>query len=208
MTTAGASTLGGVLTSPEEARVERRPRAELDAWAATLAHTLTQRIPPQPPPGPPGSTAAWRPSVGALTAGADSTSNAATTPNQHAAPGAGGATQETPNADRLHISTHVADLGEIAVMVDRSHAGVRVVIGVEDARAASMIDPERARLQGALLAAGVGVDSIRVVQLERRGTLLASSKASVSRTPNQRPELVDQDDPKKRSRGRKVNLVG
>jgi hypothetical protein len=183
------------------------PQNELDKWAATLASTLAQQLPPPPALGPPGTTEAWRQSVGALTPGSDATLSGRNAAQARAATGALDGADGAPNAERVHLSTHLADLGEVSVMVDRSAAGVRVVIGVEDAKAATLIDPERLRLQGALLAAGVGVDSIRVVQLERRGTLLASSKTSVSRTLNH-PDSHDDQARDKRARGRKVNFVG
>lgn len=207
MSTQGTPGLGGVAPAAEESRPTRTPQGQLDVWAATLASTLAQQMPPPRPLAlPTAATEPWRPTVGALTPGSDPTLSGS--PAGAYPTGAGGA-DGTPNAERVHLSTHVAELGEISVMVDRSEAGVRVVIGVEDARAATLIDPERVRLQGALAAAGVGVDSIRVVQLDRRGTLLASSKASVSRTPHQHSDhVVDDIDAKKRPRGRKVNLVG
>jgi hypothetical protein len=201
--------LGGVLPLPEPARLERGQRPELDAWAATLASTLSQQLPPPPVVNlPTETTAAWRPNVGALTPQSGTTLSGAPQTPAGAATAALGGGDGTPNDERVHLSTHIPDLGQIAVVVDRSAAGVRVVIGVEDAHAALLMDPERARLQGALVAAGVGVDTIRVVQLDRRGTLLAS-KQNVSRTPQHRSEsVVGDNDRKNQARGRKVNIVG
>lgn len=190
----------------EEPRAKRVPQTELDRWASTLASTLAQQLPPPPLLlGAEGTPEAWRPSVGALTPGSNSTSSSQNAAQAPSVIGAGVGDDGTPNIERLHLSTHVPDLGEVSVMVDRSAAGVRVVIGVADAQAATLIDPERLRLQGALMAAGVGVDSIRVVQLDRRGTLLALSKPSVSRTPNHHQDDQERD---KRARGRKLNFVG
>jgi len=208
MTAPGASSLGGLIPVIEEPRPERTPQSELDAWAATLASTLSQQMPPPRALAPPPPAEPWRATVGALTPGSDATPGGPDAARAQSAHAAAGGTEET-NHERVHLSTHVAELGEINVVVDRSQAGIRVVIGVEDAHAATLMDPERLRLQGALVAAGVGVDSIRVVQLDRRGTLLASSKGSVTRTSQHQTDAANGDsDPKKRSRGRKVNLVG
>jgi hypothetical protein len=208
MTTSGASSLGGVVPVVEESRAERASRAELDAWAAALATTLAQKLPPPPPPTLNlDTTDTWRHSVGALTQGSDATLGGHNAAHAGARAQAASGTGETTNDERVHFSTHVADVGEVAIVVDRSARGVLVTIGVEDARAAMLIDPERLRLQGALAAAGVGVDSIRVVQLDRRGTLLASTKNTVPRALPQ-PESLPEGERPRRSHGRKVNLVG
>jgi hypothetical protein len=208
MTTSFASSLGGIPSVADESRAERAPRAELDSWAATLAATLAQKLPPPVvQPLNPDTTGSWRQSVGALTPGSEATPGGQKAAQAQAAAGTASGTGETTNEARVHLSTHIADLGEIAVVVDRSARGVTVTIGVEDARAAMLIDPERVRLQGALVAAGVGVDSIKVIQLDRRGTLLASPKNTVPRALQGSDSLPD-GERNKRSRGRKVDIVG
>jgi hypothetical protein len=212
MTSQGPSSLGGVIAviaGDDEPRPPRTPQSQLDAWAATLASTLAQQMPPPRAIPPPATTEAWRPSVGALTPGSEATLGGSNPTPTGAAPGSADDSEQTPSTERVHLSTQIADLGEVNLVVDRTNGGVRVLIGVEDARAAMLIDPERLRLQGALLAAGVGVESIRVVQVDRRGTLLASARGSVSRTPQHPADpRVDDIASKKRSRGHKVNLVG
>lgn len=204
----GPLALSPVLTAVEEARNDRASRVELDRWAATLAASLTQQLPP-PKQLAPEPTANWRQSVGALTAGSEATLDGARRALEQSGVNRAGSAEAAAHPERVHLSTNVAELGEITVMVDRSAGGVRVIIGVEDARAATLIDPERLRLQGALLAAGVGVDSIKVVQRDGRGTQLASTKAEVSREPSQVSDNLSADDERrKRSRSRKVNLVG
>jgi hypothetical protein len=207
VTTTGSSALAGIVGPINEPKTQRVPQSELDKWAATLASTLAQQLPPPPALGAPNPTEPWRQSVGALTPGSSETLTGQNAAHTQAATGSASSADGAPNPERVHLSTHVPDLGEVSVMVDRSAAGVRVVIGVEDAQAATLIDPERLRLQGALVAAGVGVDSIRIVQLDRRGTLLASSKGNVSRTPDHHSDSQDQER-SKRSRGRKLNFVG
>lgn len=206
----GPSALAPVLGPIDEPREQRSSRIELDRWAATLAASLAQQLPPPKPLGPPpDTTAAWRPSVGALTPGSEATLDGARHALDRTGMNAVGAAEAADHPERVHFSTHVAELGEITVMVDRSAGGVRVIIGVDDAQAATLIDPERLRLQGALLAAGVGVDSIRIVQRDGRGTQLASTKANVSRDQSQVSDnLTADDERRKRSRSRKVNLVG
>jgi hypothetical protein len=212
MNNPGPSSLGGalaVVAVEDEPRPQRTPQSQLDAWAATLASTLAQQVPPPRAMPPPPTTEAWRSSVGALTPGSEATLGGSNPTAARALPGTAGDGEETPNAERVHLSTQIADLGEVNLVVDRTNGGVRVLIGVEDARAAMLMDPERLRLQGALIAAGVGVESIRVVQVDRRGTLLASSRSSVSRTPQHPTDpRVDDIASKKRSRGHKVNIVG
>jgi len=204
----GPLALSPVLAALEEPRNDRASRVELERSAPTLSASLAQELPP-PKQLAPDTTANCRRGVGALTAGSEATLDGARRAlEQSGVNGVGGA-KEAAHPERVHFSTNVAELGEITVMVDRSAGGVRVIIGVEDARAATLIDPERLRLQGALLAAGVGVDSIRVVQRDGRGTQLASTKADVSRDPSQVSDNLSADDERrKRSRSRKVNLVG
>jgi len=204
----GPSALSPVLGAIEEPRPGRASRMELDRWAATLAASLAQQLPP-PKALEPDTTASWRQSVGALTAGSEATLDGARRALEQSGVNGLGDAEAAAHPERVHFSTTVDELGEITVMVDRSAGGVRVIIGVDDARAATLIDPERLRLQGALLAAGVGVDSIRVVQRDGRGTQIAHHKGNVSRDESQVSDNLSADDERrKRSRSRKVNLVG
>lgn len=208
MNTEGSSALTPVLASFEEQRPDRASRLELDRWAATLAASLAQQLPP-PRPIQPETTASWRQSVGALTSGSEATLDGARRALEQSGVNGVAEAESAAHPERVHFSTQVAGLGEITVMVDRSAGGVRVIIGVDDANAATQIDPERLRLQGALLAAGVGVESIRVVQRDGRGTQIASGKPNVSRDQSQVSDNLSADDERrKRSRSRKVNLVG
>ncbi len=208
MNTEGPSAVTPVLASFEEPRQNRASRIELDRWAATLAASLAQQLPP-PRPIEPETTASWRRSVGALTSGSEATLDGARRALEQSGVNGVADAEAAAHPERVHFSTQVAGLGEITVMVDRSAGGVRVIIGVDDANAATLIDPERLRLQGALLAAGVGVESIRVVQRDGRGTQIASGKANVSRDQSQVSDNLSADDERrKRSRSRKVNLVG
>ncbi|HLV68432.1 MAG TPA: hypothetical protein VKY73_21600 [Polyangiaceae bacterium] len=175
---------------------------ELEAWAAALASALENPSQPRVLPAPHASPETWQRGGKALT------QRSAPTPQR--ADGAGnvgnGAKAPVPTEERVQVTVRLPELGELAVVLTRAPHGLRVVIGVEGARALAVVDPERARLRGALMSVGVRVDSIEVVRVDGRGTLLASTKTErAARTESDERANAD---PRRKPKGRKVSFVG
>jgi hypothetical protein len=141
-----------------ETTVRKQSEKEGERWAMVLADAVAPRVPTVLPASSEGSTGSWRSMDSALTR-----AGAAQAPA--GAPGAGDT--EGSVGSRLTLAVTAGDLGEISIVVDRGSDGMRVQIGVLDPRAARSIEPERAALERALVAAGLEVESVSVV---RQGT--------------------------------------
>jgi hypothetical protein len=138
------------------------------AWAAALAAS----IPAAPPAIPFGedavaSTAAWRPSDVSMTEMSDEVVRAGGSP---AAP----ASQPTlAIATRLETAVSTSALGKVSFVVDRSNAGLSIVVEVDGDAAAAAVDAERMTLLRTLRIAGLTVLSFRVLVRSGAGTGLA-----------------------------------
>jgi hypothetical protein len=198
MTSFGASSSAkGVEREPQD----REPAARGDEkaaekWASTLAASVLAKLPPPPPPLQSDIAApavAWRSGDGSLT------QCTAATPGGESA---------TPDNSRIALSIDAADLGKLSVVVDRTSAGVRVLIGVEGDHAASAIDPQTAALARALSGLGLTVSSVSVVRRDALGTDLAQrtqKPASAADDSNQREANRARES---RQRKRRINLIG
>lgn len=150
--------------------VESGPRTVDDdvrrAWAAALSAS----IPTTPlAVGLPASvsTAAWRPSDVSMTEMSDEVARAGGRP---AAPSSQPAIAV---ASRLETAVTTGALGKVNFVVDRSNAGLAIVVEVGSAAAAAAVDAERMTLLRTLRIAGLTVLSFRVLVRGGSGTGLA-----------------------------------
>lgn len=179
--------------------VERAVEDNAERFAqALLPYVAT----PQATPTPALLPGAWRGSDGVLTPPAQplaAADGAAETSN-----GSG----DAPN-ERVVVSVKSADLGDLSLVLDRSESGVRVVIGVTDARAAELMVPEREALLERLVGQGVRVTSVQIVGQRELGTLLAPRR-SIGGTRVAGPhEPSGSDGATVRRRGsRKLDVIG
>jgi hypothetical protein len=205
------SSLGARVDSPSErGEGERATPKRLEEWAAALAQSVSAQIPPnwRPLSAPPEG---WRtgdkpltPSAGeAAQPGVSESATAALAESGDAEqPGEGG------DGARLSLTVDAGDLGELSLVVDRTSAGVRVIIGVADAGAIAAVGPERAALERALTAAGLSIDSVKVVPQASAGILLAPTpKARMART-NEPRENADEASSNRKRTQRKLSLIG
>ncbi|MFO7180068.1 MAG: flagellar hook-length control protein FliK, partial [Pseudomonadota bacterium] len=207
---ANAKSTAQALPDPFEAATpEAAPASsehtEAEVWAAALSSAIANAaLQPLLLPTVDSSPKAWQ------AGGNELTPKSATTlqPVDGVWGVSGSASPPQTTEERVHVTVRLAELGEVGVMVTRAAQGVRIVIGVEDARAIALFDPERARLRGALMSVGVGVDSIEVVHAESRGTFLASNKTVRALRSDSDAEERRQGDPRRRQQGRRVSFVG
>lgn len=164
----------------------RTPRADdrsTEEWAAVLS-SATGFVPAARPRsfGETEPATAWHPRDGVLTPGA---------PDQ-----AGRAGENEPIAatNRVALRVDAADLGELAIAIDRMDSGVRVTIEARDDRAVRALEPERLRILDVLTSTGVRVDSVTVVRSGTvpsagiplaQGTERVADESAESRTANQ-----------------------
>jgi hypothetical protein len=82
-------------------------------------------------------------------------------------------------------SVETPELGKVEFVVNRSDAGLRIVLEMENSPPAELIERERAVLLGALRAAGIAVLSFRILTRAGAGTTLAQDRQTTNgRMPN------------------------
>jgi hypothetical protein len=146
------------VTVPDRERQDRTE--ETERWAGHFAQLLPQALNDRFGVAP-ESSESWRGGVGSLT---------------HAeplAPLAAAPAAPSSSDDSLVFSLRAGDLGEIRFQLERSDAGVRVVIGADGRNAMTAAGAEQSALESALKAAGLRVQSVSVVPLSKFGTPLA-----------------------------------
>ncbi len=136
------------------------------AWAAALAASIPA-APQAMPLAAEASTAAWRPSDVSMTDMSDEVVRAGGSP---AAPASQPA---LAIASRLETAVSTSALGKVSFVVDRSNAGLSIVVEVDSDAAAAAVDAERMTLLRTLRIAGLTVLSFRVLVRSGAGTGLA-----------------------------------
>jgi hypothetical protein len=139
------------------------------AWAAALAAS----IPADPlaralaPATDAASTGAWRPTDVSMTEFGDEVTRA------------GGRPVRTTSDPALKIATRLetvvstAALGRVSFVVDRSNAGLSIVVEVASDASAAAVDAERMTLLRTLRVAGLTVLSFRILVRSGSGTAIA-----------------------------------
>lgn len=178
-----------------EARDAKLRRDEAERWAAALLTTLTRDEGPAPRALTAEPPTDWQTSDGSLTPSGASMPTATTSESS-----------ETSSTSRIRLDVSTGELGDVAVVVDRSAGGVRVWLGVEHAQTKAIFEPERRALELALKASGLDVRSVQVVETQNLGTVLARGMA--------RQRYSDANDAKhgeaerKRRGSRRLNFFG
>jgi hypothetical protein len=206
----GVASRGDPLVEHARELEERKTEEQAERWAQALTTHVAAQWPLPVMPD------AWRASDSAVTlAGAQTPAPAGNPagPSSSAAASSGNAVGSSGNASNddgrviLHVKT--ADLGELSLVLDRTQAGVRVVIGVENSVALGEMLPEREALSRQLASSGVNVESIQIVRQSAVGTVLAPQRNVARAALSATPEEPREEEQKARRRGsRKLNLVG
>jgi hypothetical protein len=176
------------------------PRQVDDDVRRAWARALTASVPADPFSRPvlgesPGSTAAWRPSDVSMTEMNDEVVRAGGRPTR---------TASEPSlaiASRLETVVNTGELGRVSFVVDRSNAGLSIVVEVGNDAAAAAVDQERMTLLRTLRVAGLTVLSFRVLVRSGSGTPLAQkssdqhAKSDSARRARYGREPLEEDDP-------------
>ena len=176
------------ITVPQRASEDRTE--ETERWAAYFAQALPQALNDRLGLAP-ESSESWQGGVGRLTA------------PEPLAPLLGEAETPGASADSLVFRLNAGDLGELMCRLERSEAGVRVLIGVDGRNALTAAGAEQGALELALRSAGLNVQSVAVVPLSKFGTTFARGGS----TPDGRPVRQAQVGAREQ-RGRRVKLIG
>jgi hypothetical protein len=108
-----------------------------------------------------------------------------------------------PGPSRLVLSVTSETLGQIDLIVDRDHGGVRIAIGATS-EAQQLISADKFALLQNLAKSGVNVRSLGVMSRESVGTVLAEGKLKLR---NVVPERQEPGTPERKTRKR-ISLIG
>jgi hypothetical protein len=200
-TSRGVGFRGDPLAGREREDEQRATEEQAARFAQVLTPHVIAQLPPVSLLGSSPTPGGWRAGDGVLTPEASLASSAAGL-------GGGDGTSEAKPAERMVVNVQTSDLGELSLIVERTDAGLRVVVGVGDARAMGQMLPEREALMRQLVNSGLSVDSIQIVAQSEVGTVLAPPKF-VGRIRNSgASEQVSKEDERRRRGSRKLNLIG
>jgi hypothetical protein len=173
--------------------VERETEAateETERLAALFAQAIPQPL--QYQLGlPEESSESWQGGVGSLTLA------------EQLAPLCAAAGAPDARTDDLVFSLNAGDLGTLKCKLERTEAGLRVVIGADGRNALTALGAECNALELALRAAGFNVRSIAVVPLSKFGTVLARG----GEAPDGRPVRHAQPG-SRQQRSRRLKFIG
>ncbi len=179
--------------APEDGSQDRR---ELERWASAIAGCLQQAVPLPPPTLGFGSSessqqvpAGWRPSVDLMTPVAGGTSGGFATTVQ--APGSGACA--TAESQRIQVRVKTEEFGEIAVVVERVEAGLRVLLGAANAKAVAALTRDSQAVRRALESDGQSVGTLEIVRMNGLGTDLALTKLAPSNRARRPQESAESD---------------
>ena len=199
-TSRGVGFRGDPRAGREREDAERATEDQAARWAQALTPHVIAQLPPAPVLGE-ATPGGWRAGDGVLTPEAQLTASAASAEG-------GEGTGEAKPVERVVVNVQTSDLGELSLIVERTEAGVRVVVGVGDAHALGQMLPEREALMRQLVGSGLDVDSIQIVSQSEVGTVLAPRRF-VGRIRNSDAQAQASKDEERRRRGsRKLNLIG
>lgn len=171
-------------------------KKELEQWASEIAACLQQAAPVRPNALGLGSSEpelqvpdGWRRGVEVLTPGVGLGGDGATT----RAPSGSLDAESAPEHQRLQVRVKTAELGEVAVVVERLETGLRVLLGVSDPRAIAAIERDSRAMLQALETDGQAIQSLEIVRMNGVGTDLAPSKVASGQRPRRSNETADSD---------------
>ncbi len=137
------------------------------------------------------SSESWRGGVGNLT------------PVEPLAPLLADAVAAGGEGDSIVFSLKAGDLGELKCRLERTEAGLRVVIGADGRNALTAAGAERSALESALKAAGLSVREITIVPLAKFGTVPARGGGTADARHVRHPHAGSREE-----RSRRVKLIG
>jgi hypothetical protein len=144
-------------------------------WAAAIAQAAALEPPRRLPAWDENDVAPadWRPSDVSMTAFGDEVVGSGEQAGM-----AQGSEGSKAVVSRLETVVNAGDIGQVNFVVDRSNAGVSIVIEVSTDAAAQVVDADKQTLLRSLRSAGLTVLSFRVLVRGGVGTPLAPSVAS------------------------------
>jgi hypothetical protein len=197
----------------EEPSSSVKRKTDVEKWAALLATGVAQAQTCATSGGPfVGSPPeAWRSDVELLTPSVEAANGSELTAHVQALREQ---TQTPRGADdeqnRIQVRVNVGELGELALVVERSATGVKIQISAQDSRILEAMAVEREALTTALSGIGQSVTSLAFVAMDRVGINLAQPRMSFSHPARTQRNDNDSDceTPHEKRKSRRINVVG
>jgi hypothetical protein len=195
----------------EDSAASAKRKADVEKWAALLAAGATQAQSNASSLGraPDG----WRSDVEELTpANLETRDPDALTPTQSArgpSPAATAAGADDPTPERLQVRVSIGELGELALILERSTEGVKIQISAQDHRILEMMAQEQDSLAAALSGIGNSIASLSFVPMDRVGIKLAQPRvASQTSKPQNDDSGSAQQATRSKRKSRGLNVIG
>lgn len=198
--------------APDDAAQSSKRKSDLEKWAALLAVGVAQVGSQSTPAGFGTPPEAWHGDVEAMTP--DSPGDAAPSAASENQPQnrvvTSGSSEDLAD-NQLQVRVQLADVGELALVVERSQDGVKLQISAQDHGILQAMAAEKEALASALAGAGHTIASIAFVEMDRVGINLAQQRLNPStqtriRREDKNQESLLQQQPRRKSR--KLNMVG
>lgn len=148
----------------------------------------------------------WRPSVIALTPGGASPAGTKGIEGEALRAGDG----ETDELNRIQMRVNTTECGEVAVVVERAEAGLRVLIAAENPLAANTLHREASAMLRMLESQGHHIVSLKVVGMDQRGTELAKDGLTPrnERRGAKKANVSDSKSPGAEKAARRLLIIG
>ena len=197
----------------EEASSSAQRKADVEKWSLLLATGITQVQMCATSGGPflGSPPEAWRSDVEPLTPSAEAGQGSElTTLVQALREQPQPATSADVDQNRIQVRVNVGELGELALVVERSAAGVNIQISAQDSRILDAMAAERETLTAALSGIGQSVTSLAFVAMDRVGINLAQPRMSSSHQARTQGNDKDSDCETRHTKrkSRRINVIG
>lgn len=184
---------------------------DLERWACTVAGLLHQvaPIPPKPLANGacepiPRASAAWQGDVEPMTLTGNRSNLAA------AGDAIGAVSSLESSQQRIQVRVQTEEYGEVAVVIERVVAGLRILVGAEDGRALRALLQQSQAVRSALGDDGQNIERLEFVRMNTIGTGLASRTAMPNQRvrPSRDSEAQSSGPEQRKRKTKRVNLTG
>ena len=111
--------------------------------------------------------------------------------------------------NKLQVRVNIGELGELALIVERSADGVKVQISAQDSHVLEALSSEQDALTSALSAVGHTITSLAFVTMDRIGIKLAQPKIGpLPKKPQRAIKRAADGTAQSKRRSRRLNVIG
>jgi hypothetical protein len=190
----------------DDTAASARRKADAEKWAALLAAGAARALDNASSLG--NAPDGWRGNVEGMTpANAGDPRSNGSTETQKALDARPVAAAGEAESEKLQVRVSIGELGELALVLERSGEGVKIQISAQDRRILETMALEREALTTALSGVGRSIVSLSFVPMDRVGTKLAQTRIASQASKFQRDDGDSAQQTTRRKR-RGVNVIG